>query len=29
MLAMKVVIMPYKTLRINLSVTKGFNADFD
>jgi DNA-directed RNA polymerase beta' subunit len=29
MLAMRVVIMPYKTLRINLSVTKGFNADFD
>lgn len=29
MLAMQVVIMPYKTLRINLSVTKGFNADFD
>jgi len=29
MLAMRVVIMPYKTLRINLSVTRGFNADFD
>jgi DNA-directed RNA polymerase beta' subunit len=29
MLAMRVVIMPHKTLRINLSVTKGFNADFD
>ena len=29
MLAMQVVIMPFKTLRINLSVTKGFNADFD
>ena len=29
MLAMQVLIMPFKTLRINLSVTRGFNADFD
>jgi hypothetical protein len=29
MLAMQVIIMPFKTMRINLSVTKGFNADFD
>lgn len=29
MLAMKIVIHKYKTLRINLSITKGFNADFD
>jgi hypothetical protein len=29
MLAMQVIIMPFKTFRINLSVTKGFNADFD
>ena len=29
MLAMKILIKPYKTLRFNLSVTKGFNADFD
>lgn len=29
MLAMKVVIKPYKTLRMNLAVTKPFNADFD
>ena len=29
MLAMQVIIMNFKTFRINLSVTKGFNADFD
>jgi hypothetical protein len=29
MLAMQVIIMPFKTFRINLSVTRGFNADFD
>lgn len=29
MLAMKVKIMPYKTFRMNLSITKPFNADFD
>lgn len=29
MLAMQVMIMPFKTFRINLSVTRGFNADFD
>lgn len=29
MQAMRVVIKPYKTLRMNLSVTKGFNGDFD
>lgn len=29
MMAMKIKIMPYKTLRMNLSITKPFNADFD
>lgn len=29
MLAMRVVIKPYKTLRMNLSITKPFNGDFD
>ena len=29
MMAMKVVIKPYKTLRMNLAITKPFNADFD
>jgi DNA-directed RNA polymerase beta' subunit len=29
MIAKEVVIMPYKTLRFNLSCTKSFNADFD
>ena len=29
MLSMKIKIMPYKTFRMNLSITKPFNADFD
>lgn len=29
MLAMCVIIRPHKTLRMNLAITKGFNADFD
>lgn len=29
MLAMKVLIKPHKTLRMNLAITKPFNADFD
>jgi DNA-directed RNA polymerase beta' subunit len=29
MQAMKIIVRPYKTLRINLAITKGFNADFD
>jgi len=29
MQAMRVVVKPYKTLRMNLSITKGFNGDFD
>ena len=29
MMAMKIVIKPYKTLRMNLAITKPFNADFD
>ena len=29
MLAMKVLVRPHKTLRMNLAITKGFNADFD
>ena len=29
MLAMKILIKPHKTIRMNLSITKGFNADFD
>lgn len=29
MLAMQVTIKPYKTLRMNLAITKPFNADFD
>lgn len=29
MQAMKVVVRPYKTLRMNLAITKPFNADFD
>ena len=29
MLAMQVKIKPHKTLRMNLAITKGFNADFD
>ena len=29
MMAMKVVVMPCKTLRFNLAITKSFNADFD
>jgi len=29
MMAMEVVIMKYKTLRMNLAITKPFNADFD
>jgi DNA-directed RNA polymerase beta' subunit len=29
MLGMKVKVMPCKTLRFNLSITKGLNADFD
>lgn len=29
MMAMQVVVMPYKTMRMNLAITKPFNADFD
>ena len=29
MMAMKIIIKPYKTLRMNLAITKPFNADFD
>ena len=29
MMSMKIVIKPYKTLRMNLAITKPFNADFD
>tara|TARA_Y100000389_G_scaffold123759_1_gene121099 strand:- start:655 stop:3420 length:2766 start_codon:yes stop_codon:yes gene_type:complete len=29
MMAMKIVIKPFKTLRFNLAITKPFNADFD
>lgn len=29
MLAMQVTVKPYKTLRMNLAITKPFNADFD
>ena len=29
MMAMKIKIKPYKTLRMNLAITKPFNADFD
>jgi DNA-directed RNA polymerase beta' subunit len=29
MMAMKVILKPYKTLRFNLSICKPFNADFD
>ena len=29
MLAMQILIKPYKTLRMNLAITKPFNADFD
>jgi DNA-directed RNA polymerase beta' subunit len=29
MMAMEVVLKPYKTLRMNLAITKPFNADFD
>lgn len=29
MLAQKVIIRPYKTFRLNLAITKTFNADFD
>ena len=29
MMAMQVVVKPYKTLRMNLAITKPFNADFD
>ena len=29
MMSMQVVIKPYKTLRMNLAITKPFNADFD
>ena len=29
MMAMKVVVKPFKTLRMNLAITKAFNADFD
>lgn len=29
MLAMKIIIMPHKSLRFNLAITPSFNADFD
>tara|TARA_Y100000389_G_scaffold90627_2_gene87182 strand:- start:2715 stop:5459 length:2745 start_codon:yes stop_codon:yes gene_type:complete len=29
MMAMQIVLKPYKTLRMNLAITKPFNADFD
>ena len=29
MLAQKIIIRPYKTFRMNLAITKTFNADFD
>ena len=29
MMAMKIKVMPYKTIRMNLAVCKSFNADFD
>jgi DNA-directed RNA polymerase beta' subunit len=29
MMAQKIIIMPHKTLRFNLSIAKSFNADFD
>lgn len=29
MLAQKIIVRPYKTIRMNLAITKTFNADFD